>query len=234
MTSYGPAYAQGPDADVLPLNRTSIGGRTVLERRYIHVEDVLPLLDSEYPDIRTIQKRYGFRTVLNVPLMREGEALGVISLLRNEVHAFAPAEISLLQTFADQAVIAIENVRLFNETQEALDQQRASGEVLAAISGSIADAAPVFERILASCERLFAGKVGQINVIGEDGLVHLGAYHGANQSEVAKIFPCRSTQRAQPGSRSPGAQCCTIRTSTRMPTCRRARGWVGRRRDCAR
>ncbi|MEP6943532.1 MAG: GAF domain-containing protein [Betaproteobacteria bacterium] len=189
MTSYGPAYTQGPDADVLPLSRTSIGGRTILERRYIHVEDVLPLLDSEYPDIRKIQERYGFRTVLSVPLMREGEAVGTISLLRNEVRPFAPAEISLLQTFADQAVIAIENVRLFKETQEALDQQRASGEVLAAISGSIADAAPVFERILASCERLFAGKVGQINVIGEDGLVHLGAYHGANQLEVAKHFP---------------------------------------------
>ncbi len=66
-------------------------------------------------------------------------------------------------------------MRLFNETKEALDQQRASGEVLAAISSSIADTAPVFDRILASCERLFAGKSISINVLGEDGLIHVGA-----------------------------------------------------------
>ena len=63
-----------------------------------------------------------------------------------------------MRTFGDQAAIALENVRLFNETKEALDQQRASGEVLAAISSSIADTAPVFDKILMSCERLFAGK----------------------------------------------------------------------------
>ena len=124
MTSYGPAYAGGAGIEVLPLRRTSIGGRAFLERRTIHVEDVLPLMESEYPDIREIQQRYGFRTVLNVPLLREGEALGVISLFRDEVRPFAPAEVSLLQTFADQAVIAIENVRLFNETRRRSSSRR--------------------------------------------------------------------------------------------------------------
>ena len=119
MTSYGPAYDAMTDVETLPLATTSVGGRAVLERRTIHVEDVVSVIDSEYPDIREIQKRYGFRSVLNVPLLREGEALGVISLLRNEVRPFAPAEISLVQTFADQAVIAIQNVRLFNETKQA-------------------------------------------------------------------------------------------------------------------
>jgi GAF domain-containing protein/CheY-like chemotaxis protein len=119
MTSYGPAYAAMDDFEDLPLRRTSIGGRSVLERRPIHVEDVVPVMDTEYPDIRAIQERYGFRTVLNAPLLREGEAVGAISLLRNEVRPFAPAEIELLQTFANQAVIAIQNAKMFKETQEA-------------------------------------------------------------------------------------------------------------------
>src|SRR4029453_10684681 len=102
----------------LPLPAPSIAGRSVLQRQSIHETDVLPLLDAEYPDVRELQARYGFRTVLNVPLLRGDEAVGVISMLRTEVRAFSPTEIGLVQTFADQAVIAIENVRLFNETKE--------------------------------------------------------------------------------------------------------------------
>jgi hypothetical protein len=93
----------------------------------------------------------------------------VIFLFRREVRPFSPAQIALVETFARQAAIAIDNVRLFNETKEALDQQRASGEVLAAISSSIADTTPVFEKILESCERLFAGHVGQINMVDDEG-----------------------------------------------------------------
>ena len=88
-----------------------------------------------------------------------------------------------------QAVIAIENARLFNETKEALNQQRASSEVLAAISSSIADTAPVFDKILESCERLFAGKVAGISLVGEDGLVHLRAYHGPGREDLERVFP---------------------------------------------
>jgi signal transduction histidine kinase/CheY-like chemotaxis protein len=128
MTSYGKTYASGPGVDALPLRRTSIAGRALLERRIIHIEDVVPLIDTEYPDVRTIQQRHGFRTVLNVPLLREGEALGVIAVLRGEVRPFTPAEIGLLKTFADQAVIAIENVRLFNETKQARAAAEAANE----------------------------------------------------------------------------------------------------------
>ncbi len=85
-------------------------------------------MDTDYPDVRELQARYGFRTVLNVPLLLDGEAMGVISLLRNEVRPFAPAEISLLQTFADQAVIAIQNVRMFNETKQARAAAEAANE----------------------------------------------------------------------------------------------------------
>jgi signal transduction histidine kinase/CheY-like chemotaxis protein len=94
----------------------------------VHVEDVVPLIETEYPDVRELQARYGFRTVLNVPLVREGEALGVISLFRHIIRPFTQAEINLLQTFADQAVIAIENVRLFNETKQARAAAEAANE----------------------------------------------------------------------------------------------------------
>jgi signal transduction histidine kinase/CheY-like chemotaxis protein len=132
MTSYGPAYKSDPGIELLSLRKTSIAGRAVLERRILHVEDVVPLLESEYPDVRAIQQRLGFRTALNVPLLREGEALGVISVFRHEVRPFTPTEINLLKTFADQAVIAIENVRLFKETQEARAAAESANEAKSA------------------------------------------------------------------------------------------------------
>ena len=154
MTSYGRAYDANPWMEVLPLRRTSIAGRAAVDRTFVHVEDTLLLVDSEFPDVREIQKRYGFRTVLTVPLLREGQSVGVIALLRNEVRPFAPNEISLVQTFADQAVIAIENVRLFNETNEALASQTASADILRVMSRSPDDVRPVFEAIVANAVKL--------------------------------------------------------------------------------
>ena len=107
----------------------------------LHVDDVVPLIDSEYPDVRDLQARLGFRTVLAVPMLRDGQPIGVITLLRRWVQPFADADARLVQTFADQAVIAIENTRLFNETKEALEQQTATAEVLQVISSSVADTA---------------------------------------------------------------------------------------------
>jgi len=188
MTSYGPAYAAMTGFETLPVARTSIGGRCVLEGRPIHVHDVLPVMDAEYPDVRDLQQRYGFRTVLNVPLMRESEAIGAISLLRQEVRPFAPDEIGLLQTFADQAVIAIENVRLFNETKEALERQTATAEVLQVISSSVADTQPVFEKILDSCQRLIACSDLAVLTVDEDSMVHLGLTRGPGGRRAAQNF----------------------------------------------
>src|SRR5439155_26624252 len=138
------------------INRDSISGCALLERRTIEVDDMLAA-GTDYPLSVEIARRSGHRTVVVVPLFREGKPFGTILLRRQEVRPFSERELALLRTFGDQAAIALENVRLFNETKEALDQQRASGEILAAISSSIADTTPVFEKILDSCERLFAG-----------------------------------------------------------------------------
>jgi signal transduction histidine kinase len=188
VASKGESPEEAAATAVLPVIRDSISGRAVLEHKTIHVRDVLELT-SEYPVGAEISRRIGNRTLLVTPLYREGVPFGTILLRRKEVRSFTEREIALLKTFGDQAAIAIENVRLFNETKEALDQQRASGEVLAAISNSIADTSPVFETILNSCERLFAGKMAVIDLVGDDGLVHLGAYHGPNQEEVKGVYP---------------------------------------------
>ncbi|MDM0103541.1 GAF domain-containing protein [Variovorax sp. J22R24] len=158
MTSYGPAYQAGAMGVELPLRAGSIAGRAFLERRCVHVEDVVPLMDTEYPDVRELQARNGFRTVLAVPMLRDGQSIGVIALLRNQVRPFAPVEIGLVQTFADQAVMAIENVRLINETREALEQQTAIAEILRVISSSPTETQPVFDAIVQACQRLFEGR----------------------------------------------------------------------------
>jgi len=188
VASKGESPEEAAATALLPVSRDSISGRAVLEHKTIHVRDVLEQA-AEYPVGAEISRRIGNRTLLVTPLYREGVPFGTILLRRKEVRAFSEREIALLKTFGDQAAIAIENVRLFNETKEALDQQRASGEVLAAISNSIADTSPVFETILNSCERLFAGKMAVIDLVGDDGLVHLGAYHGPNQEEVKGVYP---------------------------------------------
>src|SRR5436309_9837428 len=110
-------------------------------------------------------------------MLWEGEGVGSIAVLRHYAAPFSEKEIALLKTFADQAVIAIQNARLFNETKEALDQQRASAEVLTAISNSISDTTPVFEKIVASCERLFEGNLVGLMLV-RDGMLDVGAYRG--------------------------------------------------------
>jgi len=165
--------------------RHSNAGRAALERRTVHNRDVLS--DPEYT--------YGgasvdpYRTVLAVPMLRAGELLGVIVIYRHEVLPFTDNQITLMETFADQAVIAIENVRLFNETKEALERQTATAEVLAVIGSSVDDPQPVFDKILDSCQHLFAtGQLG-IFLAEEDGLVHLAAWKGSALDSVRQNLP---------------------------------------------
>src|SRR5215467_2168384 len=184
VAHYGPI----PVPASLPLTRGVVAGRAVLDRRTIQIADMQAEI-HDYPEGRDIARRHGLRTNLAVPLIRVGEAVGVITLRRSEVKPFTERQTELAKIFADQAVIAIENFRLLNETQEALDQQKASADVLAVISSSITDARPVFDRIVASCERLFAGKLVGINLMGDDGVIRAGAYHGRGREEYEKVFP---------------------------------------------
>jgi len=142
----------------LPIRRTLLLGRAFLERQSVHAEDVVPLIDNEYPDTRENQRKIGYRSFLSVPMTREGKAIGVIGIWRPEVKSFSKAQIELLETFAAQAVIAIENVRLFNETRDALERQTATSEILKVISSSTSDTQPVFDAIVQSAQRLMAAK----------------------------------------------------------------------------
>jgi two-component system NtrC family sensor kinase len=106
------------DLEKLPIGRNSASGRAILDRKPVHVHDYLSADGDDFPVGRERARREGARSVLGVPLSREGESIGVIVLRRIEVHPFSDKQISLLQTFADQAVIAIGNVRLFEQVQQ--------------------------------------------------------------------------------------------------------------------
>jgi len=143
-----------------PINRQWVTGRAAVDRRPVHVHDLLSPDGDEFPDGRELARRDGARTVLAVPLLREGACIGVIALRRMEVRPYSEKQIELLQTFADQAVIAIGNVRLFDEVQaktrdleESLQQQTATSEVLQIISSSPGDLAPVFDKMLENARR---------------------------------------------------------------------------------
>jgi GAF domain-containing protein len=133
-----------------------VGGRAVLERRTLHVADVRAEAE-EYPDSAATSYRTGARTILAVPLLRGDGAMGALYLTRTEVAPFTDAQVALVKTFADQAVIAIENARLFAELQERLAEQTATAEVLKSISHAPTDLQRVLDTITASAMRLCEG-----------------------------------------------------------------------------
>src|SRR5262245_57302250 len=149
-----------PVAGSWPLTRGRLLPGAVINRRTIHVADLQAETD-EYPEGSDIARRLGYHTILVVPLIRAGVAIGVITIRRTEVRPFTDRQIDLLKTFADQAVIAIENTRLFEEVQartkelqDSLDRQTATSEVLGVISRSPNKVQPVLDTIVATARRL--------------------------------------------------------------------------------
>jgi class 3 adenylate cyclase/putative methionine-R-sulfoxide reductase with GAF domain len=150
------------------LSRAWVAGRSVLDRKPIHVHDLLSE-KAEFPVGHASALRQGHRTIVAVPLMREQEVIGAINMRRTEVRPFTDKQIALIETFADQAVIAIENARLLNELRqrtddlsESLEQQTATSEVLKVISSSPGQLKPVFETMLAYAVRICEAKFGTL------------------------------------------------------------------------
>jgi GAF domain-containing protein len=137
----------------LRLKRSSILGRAVLDRRTVHHDDVVPLLETEYPDAVNA-RRLGLRAVLAVPLMREDNAYGAVFLFRRVPRPFSQEQVALVETFAQQAAIAIDNARLFRETKEALEQQTAISEILRVIASSPGDVRPMLSAVVESAAKL--------------------------------------------------------------------------------
>src|SRR6516164_1712886 len=149
------AAHHGPITQIesVPLVRGSVLGRSVLDMRTVHILD-LQTQGDEFPVTSEYAGRMGFRTGLYVPLMREGVAIGVIALRRAEAQLFTERQVALLQTFADQAVIAIENARLLSELRESLDRQTATADVLKVISRSTFDLQTVLDTLTESVAHL--------------------------------------------------------------------------------
>jgi signal transduction histidine kinase len=161
VARWGPVKSTLEAGEARPITRRSVSGRTIVDRMTIHEPDLLAVVDTEYGEIAPAIHREGIRTTVGVPLMREGLPIGAITAFRTEVRPFSDKQIALLQTFADQAVIAIENVRLFTELEarnialrDSLDQQTTTSEILRVISASLADVQPVFDTIARSASRL--------------------------------------------------------------------------------
>src|SRR5262245_30816273 len=157
--------------------RGSVTGRVALEGRAIHIPDVLA--DSDYT-LTDYQRVFGYRTALGVPLLREGETIGSFTLTRDEVNPFTEKQIELATTFADQAVIAIENVRLFDEVQartrelsESLEQQTATADVLKVISRSTFDLRAVLDTLVKSAVRICRAEKGNVALLRDDTIEYI-------------------------------------------------------------
>ncbi|MFZ2080872.1 MAG: GAF domain-containing protein, partial [Xanthobacteraceae bacterium] len=178
-----------------PCTRGSVAGRTVLDRKPVHVTD-LQAEAEDFPEGSALARRLGHRTIAGVPLLREGVAVGTLQIRRAEVNPFTDKQMALLGTFAAQAVIAIENARLLNELRqrtdelsqrtddlsEALEQQTATSEVLGVISSSPGELEPVFDAMLANATRICEAKFGTLYLYDGE------AYRAASMCNAPPAF----------------------------------------------
>ena len=203
---WGQAFRFGKSAEqvrsAIPLAAIRIGGRNlpgtvIAENRQIHIPDLDNIDPSmaEWPGLPPARAA-GTRTMCGTPLRREGSAIGVLIVYRDRLLPFTDEELVLQQSFADQAVIAIENARLFNETREALERQTATADILKVIASSPSDVQPVFEAIAESANRLLGGFSSAVFRF-LDGTVHLAAFTPVSSAADAALkadFPRSSDE----------------------------------------
>ena len=160
---------------ITPGGRGTVTARVAFEGKIVHVPDVLAdpqFAGSEY------QMRGNYRSALGIPLLRKGETIGVFVLTRPDMRPYTDKQIELVKTFADQAVIAIENVRLFDELRESLQQQTATADVLKVISSTPGDLQPVFDTMLAKATDLCQASYGTMWLSQADGFRTVAMYGG--------------------------------------------------------
>src|SRR5262244_4412978 len=167
-----------------PIVRGLAGGKAILDRETVHIQDAFaPSVETDFPETWALAHEISVRTLLAAPLLRERMAIGYIMIRRMEVRPFTDKQIALLKTFADQAVIAIENVRLFKELQErnrdlteALEQQTATGEILSVIASSPTDIQPVLDVVAKNVARLCEATDAQIYRLDGDVLRRVAVF----------------------------------------------------------
>ena len=216
------AAHRGPipvDFDSWPIGRGWTAGRAFVDRATVHVDDLAA--SDEFPDGKTMALRLGHRTIVSTPLMRKDEAIGVLAVRRTEVRPFSEKQIALLQTFADQAVIAIENVRLFDEVQartaelqDSLEYQTATSDVLSVISRSPSHVLPVLNAIVQTAGNLCRADLALFYSL-ENGMYHLVA---ANNPE-GTLVKYASERPIPPGRGSLVGRTALERSTVHLPDC---------------
>jgi len=176
-----------------PLSRQTAPGQAMLDNRTAHFPDIGALDSVEYAAAREFSLRHGFKAAIAAPMLREGTAIGAVTLRRSRAGAFTPRQIALLESFAAQAVIALENTRLFTELQqrtddltESLEYQTATSEVLEVIGRSTSDIQPVLDTMLSAALRLCSTESGGIAIQQEKGFRYVATLGW--DSEADKVF----------------------------------------------
>ncbi|HZR73876.1 GAF domain-containing protein [Bradyrhizobium sp.] len=191
-----PAYREHEQHIEIRPGRGTLVGRVALEKRPVQILDAWD--DPEYEE-KDAARIGNVRSMLAVPLLRDGESIGAFAMARDYVEPFTESQVKLVSTFADQAVIAIENARLFNETQEALERQTATSDILKVIASSPDNVQPVFEAIASSARRLIGGFSTAVHLVVDD-MVHLVAFTPTNPEADAILVAAHPRHRSEVGA----------------------------------